>query len=108
MDIEAIIMKQTLLGQGRRAYVQNKRFSPPFDREFEKEILPMIKTHPGYFNVVYAADPTIASMASSDVAVAAEEFTEGVVKNVELTQTEDPAQSNKLFEIKRRGRRKLR
>ena len=52
--IEKIIMKETLLGGGRRRYVKGKSFAPPFEADFDKNIVPMLKTHPRYFEVVYA------------------------------------------------------
>ncbi len=54
MTIEKIIMKKTLLGGGKVRYPTGKAYRPPFTDRFKKDILPMVKTFPKYFDVVYA------------------------------------------------------
>ena len=52
--IEKITMKKTLLGGGKVSYPARKAYRPPFTELFNKDILPMVETHPEFFNVVYA------------------------------------------------------
>jgi len=54
MSIENITMKKTLLGGGKVSYPARKTYRPPFAPEFVRDILPMVKTHPQFFNVAYA------------------------------------------------------
>ena len=65
MGVESVIIKKTILGRGRTVYQAGKKFTPPFDKAFNRDIIPMLTDFPEYFQVVGAHEPVV--QAADDI-----------------------------------------